>query len=308
MIFVDKFKSLDTMYSLKNDILKIDVNKIGAELCKINGIKNNIDFMWNANPDVWGSYAPNLFPIIGALKEDTYLFENNPYKLPKHGFVRHNKHIELYEQTENSLIFKLSHNENSLKVYPFKFEFYIAFKLTDNIIEVSHTVKNIDNKPIYFSVGGHPAFKCPVFENESYDDYSLEFEHIEDSKTHLINMNNGLISSKTKHVFENTKVLSLKHDLFNDDALIFKDLKSKKVTLKSALNGDILSVRYDDFPYLGIWAKPNGNYICIEPWLGIADSEDTNQNFTEKEGILRLGAGKTFNTSYHIEIHNSHLV
>ena len=308
MIFVDKFKSLDTMYTLKNDILKIDVNKNGAELCKINGIKNNLDFMWNANPDVWGSYAPNLFPIIGALKEDTYLFENKLYKLPKHGFVRHNQQIEFYEQTKNSLIFKLSHNNNSLKVYPFKFEFYIEFKLIDSTIEVCHTVNNIDNKPIYFSVGGHPAFKCPVFENESYDDYSLEFEHIENSKTHLININNGLISSKTKRVFENSKVLPLKHDLFNDDALIFKDLKSKKVTLKSALNGDILSVHYNDFPYLGIWAKPNGNFVCIEPWLGIADSAYTNQNFSEKEGILTLEADKTFKASYHIEIHKSHLV
>ena len=110
------------MYTLKNDILKIAVKKTGAELCKIESIKNNIDFIWNANPDIWGSFAPNLFPIIGALKDDTYFLKNKAYKLPKHGFVRHNRDIILDKQTENCLSFKLTNNASLLKVYPFKFD------------------------------------------------------------------------------------------------------------------------------------------------------------------------------------------
>lgn len=293
------------MFTLQNDKLKISVKKIGAELCKIISIKNKTDFMWNANPDVWGSFAPNLFPIIGALKDNSYIFENTKYKLPKHGFVRHNDAITLYEQTENSLTFNLASNEALLKIYPFKFEFHITYTLIDNCIEVKHTVKNCDDKYIYFSVGGHPAFKCPVYKNENYDDYVLEFEHIENSKTHLINMKNGLISSKTKPMIVNSNTLPLTHDLFNEDALIFKNLKSRKVTLKSALNGEILSVSYQDFNYLGIWAKPNGDYVCIEPWLGIADSENTNQEFITKEGIINLKPNKTFEAAYQIEINET---
>ena len=156
--------------------------------------------MWDANPEVWGSYAPNLFPIIGALKNDSYLFENQLYHLPKHGIIRNNTDINLYEQTANSLTFKLKHNETSLKSYPFKFDFFITYKLVNNSVEVLHTVRNTDNKTMYFSVGGHPAFKCPVFENENYDDYFLEFEYTENCKTHLINMANGLISKKTKPI------------------------------------------------------------------------------------------------------------
>lgn len=296
------------MYTLKSDSLEIAVNKTGAELCKITSIKNHLDFMWHANPDVWGSYAPNLFPIIGALKNDTYIFNNKPYKLPKHGFARHNEAFELNEQTENCLVFKLKYSKDSLKVYPFKFEFLIAFTLTGNSIKIKHTVKNLDSEPLYFSLGGHPAFKCPVFENEAYEDYTLEFEHPENSKTHLINMQNGLISVNTKPVFNNSSTLALTHELFNDDALIFKDLKSKKVTLKSISNGDILSVTYNDFPYLGLWAKPNGDYVCIEPWLGIADNENTNQSLESKEGILKLDASTTFNASYTIEINMAHLL
>ena len=296
------------MFSIQNDKLKIAVQDVGAELCKITSVKHNTDFMWHADPNVWGSFAPNLFPIIGALKNDSYTFEGKTYTLPKHGFVRHNKAITLHKQTKNSLIFKLTSNTDTLKHYPFKFEFYISYTLNNNVLEVKHTIKNTDDKTMYFSVGGHPAFKCPVFENENYEDYALEFEKEENSKRHLINMENGLISSKTEEVFNNPKKIPLTHNLFNADALVFKDTKSRKITLKSAKKGAIISVHFKGFPYLGIWAKPNGNFVCIEPWLGIADSETTNQKLEDKEGILSLASHKTFEAAYSIEIHNTHVV
>lgn len=296
------------MYTLQNTKLKIAVKKTGAELCQITSIQNKTDYMWHADPNIWGSYAPNLFPIIGALKENTYVFENKNYVLPKHGFVRHNKDITIHEQTANSLTFKLVSNEALIKIYPFKFEFFITYTLNENTLDIKHIIKNVDNKTMYFSVGGHPAFKCPVFDNENYDDYFLEFEKAENSKKHVINMSNGLISSKTETVFNNSNRLPLTHNLFNEDALVFKDLKSRKVTLKSSKNGAILSIDYQDFPYLGIWAKPSGNYVCIEPWLGIADSETTNQKLEDKEGILNLASNETFEAAYSIEIHNHHLV
>lgn len=291
------------MHTLKNNLLEITVNTIGAELCRITSVRNGTDYMWNGDPDVWEHFAPNLFPIIGALKNDSYIFEEKTYKLPKHGIVRRNAAVVLHEQTKNSLTFQLSYSEDSLKVYPFKFEFLITYTLIDNILTVLHKVKNLDTKPLYFSVGGHPAFKCPVFEDEFYDDYSLLFEHLETSETHLINTANGLIKNEIKPVLSNTNKLPLTHKMFNDDALIFKDLQSKKITLHSKNHGNILTVNYHDFDYLGIWAKPTGNYVCIEPWLGIADNETTNQEFTTKEGIIKLAVGNTFEANYSIEIH-----
>lgn len=295
------------MYSIANSKIKISVKKTGAELCEISSVKNKTNFMWDANPKIWGSFAPNLFPVIGALKNGGYIYENKIYTLPKHGFIRNNNTVKCIEQTSNSLTFGLRYSDESLKIYPFKFDFTLSYLIKDNVIELVHTIKNLDDKTMYFSLGGHPAFKCPVYDSENYNDYALEFEHPENSKTHLINMTNGLISPKTKTIFNNSAILPLKHDLFNDDALIFKDLKSKKVTLKSKTHGNILSVFYSDFEYLGVWAKPNGDYVCIEPWLGIADNENTNQNIKEKAGILTLEAGKTFKASYSIEIHQRQL-
>lgn len=297
------------MYTLRNDLLQLAVKNTGAELCEISSVKHQTQFMWDANPDVWGGYAPNLFPIIGALKDGEYIYENRKYSLPKHGFIRHNTDVRLHQETDNSLTFIYSSNVYSLKNYPFKFEFYMTYTLVDNQIRVNHTVKNCDVKTIYFSIGGHPAFKCPVYQDEVYEDYILEFDHIENSETHLVNTQTGLIKLETKPVFnDHSDSIPLTHDLFAEDALIFKDLKSKKVTVKSQSRGEVVSVTYNDFPYLGIWAKPEGDYVCIEPWLGIADPEDTDQDFTTKEGIISLESGKTFEAAYTIEIHNSHLV
>lgn len=296
------------MFTLENDILKIAVLKTGAELCQITSKKHDTQFMWHANPDIWGSYAPNLFPVIGALKNNSYILNGTTYNMPKHGIVRNNPNIELHTQETHSLTLKLVYSEASLEIYPFKFEFYITFVIKDNRIRVEHTVLNKDETPLYFSLGGHPAFKCPVFEGEEYNDYFLGFDYDETSKTHLIDMESGLISNQTKPILNQQDTLSLTHDLFNNDALIFKDLKSKKISLNSKAHGKILTVNYTNFNYLGIWAKPNGNFVCIEPWLGIADNINTNQDFKAKEGIVQLLPKTSFKATYSIEIDQKHLV
>lgn len=296
------------MYSLKNDLLHINIKPRGAELCNITSIKNNTEFMWQADPKIWGSHAPNLFPIIGCMKDDNYNYNDKTYKMPKHGFIRHNDDITIKNQTDSSMTFALVSNEELFALYPFLFEFEITYTLSKNTLTINHTVINSDKKPLYFSLGGHPAFNCPLSKDENYTDYYLEFETVENSKSYLINMANGLLTTETKPAFSDGNRINLRPDLFNEDALVFKDLKSRVVSLKHQTKGKILSVNFEDFKQLGIWAKPNAPYVCIEPWLGFADHEKTNQNIETKEGILKLEAGSKFNASYSITIEKSHLV
>ncbi|QXP61934.1 aldose 1-epimerase family protein [Olleya sp. HaHaR_3_96] len=295
------------MFELSNALLKISVKPKGAELCEIASVKNDNQFMWHADPDIWGSHAPNLFPIIGALKNDEYTFEAKTYTLPKHGFIRHSQDIKLVEQTKNSLTFSLMYNDDLLKQFPFKFEFLITYTLVNNTLQINHTVKNLDNQTIYFSIGGHPAFKCPVYKDENYTDYSLVFETDETAQTYVLNMDNGLVTNQTKLAFDTKNSIHLRPNLFTEDALIFKDLQSRQVALVSKTHGEILNMTFKDFNYLGIWAKPNAPYVCIEPWLGIADAENTTQKLIEKEGIIKLPQNETFNASYSIQIHEHHL-
>ncbi|REA59719.1 aldose 1-epimerase family protein [Dyadobacter luteus] len=288
-------------HEIKNGKLSIAVNETGAELCNIKSAATGKEFMWSGDPAIWGSTSPVLFPAIGAVKNGFVKYKGSEYKIPRHGFVRNNTNVELVGQTEESLSFGLTDDEELLKIYPFPFSFQITYKLKGNKIEVSHKITNRGTDVMLFSLGAHPAFKCPINEQEDYEDYYLEFEHPETASTWLL-ASDGLVGTDTKQILDQTNILPLTHSLFDNDALIFKNLKSRKVALKSKNTTESVIVTYQDFNYLGIWAKPNGDFVCIEPWLGIADSANANQQLEDKEGILSLQAGGTFEASYTIEI------
>jgi galactose mutarotase-like enzyme len=288
--------------TLRNHILQIGFQDKGAELCSIISQRTGKEFMWNANPEIWGSYAPVLFPIIGALKDGEFIYENQRYSVPKHGFIRNNENLIFKQVSDNCLEYSLKFDEESLKSYPFEFEFFVRYILVENIITVEHEIVNHSNiEPMFFSVGGHPAFKCPLNEDEKYEDYFLEFEEVENINTWEV-LSSGLINSSTKPLIENSNILQLSKSIFDNDALILKDLRSEKVSLKSKKSTTSITIEYFDFPYLGIWAKPGGQFVCIEPWLGISDSHSTNKDFTKKEGIIRLESNSNFIASYRISI------
>ena len=290
------------MQTVIGKLLKFSVQDKGAELCSIISQRTGTEFMWGANTDVWGSFAPILFPIIGTLKEGEFLYEGKSYSLPKHGFIRNNESLKVNQVSDNCLEYSLKFDDESLKFYPFEFEFIVRFVLVGNSITIEHKVVNHSkDKPLFFSVGGHPAFKCPLYDGETYEDYFIEFEEVENVSTWEV-LPNGLINSTTKLLIQNSNVLPLTRTLFENDALILKDLKSKRVSLKSKKSSTSISIEYTDFNYLGIWAKPGGQFVCIEPWLGISDSNTTDKDFTKKEGIIRLEANTDFKASYSIKI------
>lgn len=289
------------MIIIESDLLRVAINQVGAELSQLHSKTSGKEYLWDANPAVWASHAPVLFPTIGALKNNTYFYEGKSYQLPKHGFIRNNAAVEVVGQESNSVTLRLSTSETTLAVYPFEFKFLITYSVEGNKLTVAHQVVNTGTTSLLFSLGAHPGFKCPINEGESYEDYFLEFEQKETAETWEL-AGDGLVSNTTIPVLTDTKTLPLHSHIFDKDALIFKNLKSRKVTLRSKKSSQSVAVDYPDFNYLGIWAKPGASFVCIEPWLGIADSFDTNQDFASKEGILRLEAGKNFQASYSVII------
>ena len=288
-------------YTIKNKNFQVTIKKEGAELCSFKSLKSNIEYIWKGDPDIWGEHAPNLFPIVGNLKGGTFIFEGKEYPCPQHGIIRYNKNISLINKTENSLTFGLKFSEESLKEYPFKFEFQIKFILESNKLIVKHKVYNHGDDVMFFSLGGHPGFTCPIHKDENYDDYYLEFEKPETVESWRV-LDKGMIGKETFPAFDEPTKINLHPKIFVNDALVFKNLNSSKVSLKSKKSSQVISVEFDDFPILGIWAKPNAPYVCIEPWLGIGDSFDSDKDFKAKEGILKLEAKKDFVASYNIII------
>lgn len=288
------------MQTLKNNQLTVKINPKGAELTSIFNHENQTEYLWNADPKFWGKSSPVLFPIVGALKNNVYRFEGQQYTLPRHGFARDREFI-VEKSKENSVIFLLTHDENSLKIYPFKFEFRLIYSLENNTMNVTYSVKNIGENKMYFSVGGHPAFALPLAENTTYDDYYLEFNKTETFKRWGLTTE-GLINTQPFDFLKDTSQLNLTKKLFYDDAIVFKNIESTSVILKSKKTNRQLKFDFGGFPYVGIWAAKDANFVCIEPWCGIADSANHNQELTEKEGINCLDMGDIFEKTWRITL------
>ncbi|REG94286.1 aldose 1-epimerase family protein [Algoriphagus antarcticus] len=287
--------------TLQSAELTVEINPIGMELSSIKSKSTGLEYIWQGDPAVWNSQAPVLFPIIGALKNGYSLINGNKYEMPKHGLVRNSHKPRLIEQTDTSLTFRLTWDEESLKNYPFKFQLDMIFTLVGKTLTIEHHVSNLSEETMLYSLGGHPAFNCPLRDGEVYEDYLLEFAQKETDSTWIVE-DTGLIGLNQRLMLDNTAILPLHTHLFDNDALIFKQLKSREVTFKHKDRGAILSVNFEDFDYLGIWAKPGAPFVCIEPWLGIGDSSDSNHHFEEKDGILKLEAKESEAKKYSITI------
>jgi galactose mutarotase-like enzyme len=285
---------------LENDKILIKADSLGAELKKLVLKKNNKNYLWHGDSKYWGRSAPVLFPFVGRLKDDKYTYNNQEYKMTQHGFAR-DKEFELIDQGENHLIFSLTEDKASLKKYPFKFRLEIKYEIKGNSLAVSYKVRNCDQKKMFFSIGAHPAFYWPLNKNENKEDYYLEFNKTETASRYLLE--SGLLNNKKEKLMEKSKKLDLKADTFKDDALVFKDIKSEKIILKSRKTEAKVEMEFEGFPYLGIWSQSAAApFICLEPWHGIADSVDSSGKLEEKEGIMSLEAGNNFESTYVIKI------
>jgi galactose mutarotase-like enzyme len=203
--------------------------------------------------------------------------------------------FELIEKSENSAKFSLTSSENSRKVYPFDFELQICYSLEENKLNIDYKVINKNDSIMPFSIGAHPAFALP----KPFESYALLFEHNEILTSY--ELENDLLSDHFSTIEMIDNQVPLNYSLFEKDALIFKKLQSKSITLLENQN-PLLCVRFDDFPNLGIWTKSNAPFLCIEPWLGYSDTVHSSGNILEKEAIQLLEAKKSLECNFNIEI------
>ena len=287
------------MIQLQNDRLQIDIDPKGAELKRIFHKTHEMDYMWDADPGYWAKTSPVLFPIVGALKDGIYYYKGRKYSLPRHGFARE-KTFTLTEQHSESAVFSIESDADTLAVYPFHFTFSIRYTLEGEMLSVEYRVRNTQREDMFFSVGGHPAFKIPLVPGTSYEDYSLIFEKEETAGRWPISKD-GLIEKSSEPLLQNTNGLPLNKELFSKDALVFKDLKSRSVQLASGKTPHGLRFNFPGFPYLGLWAAPGADFLCIEPWCGIADSVDASQQLQDKEGIQQLPPEAEFKVAWQVQ-------
>ena len=279
--------------TISNSTLKASINHSGAELFSLKDNLNK-EYIWEGNPEFWGKHSPILFPIVGTLKNNTYTINEIEYQLPRHGFAR-DMEFQLITKTENSVTFSLHYNEKTLKKYPFEFELQLIYTLKESTLDIEYKVINKGENKMPFSIGAHPAIALP----DNFENYAFEFDKVEILKYYLLE--NDLISNQTKILETTDNVVPLNYKLFQNDALIFKTLESKSLSILKN-SKPYIKVDFEDFPSLGIWTKDKAPFICIEPWLGYSDTADNSGNLFEKEGILILDAKQTFHSKFSIQI------
>lgn len=286
------------IHKISNGILDVQVKTKGAELAGLYNRHTGLEYMWNGDPAFWSKQSPVLFPIVGTLRQNTYYLNGQAYHLGRHGFARDSEFI-LRESDSQSLVFSLESDATTLEKYPFPFRFDIIYTLQEATLHVSYHVYNTGSIPMYFSVGGHPAFRVPVVAGTVFEDYELFFDKVENSGRWLISAD-GLIETKSVPLLQHTQVLPLTKPLFANDALVFKDSRSSVITLRSSKTSHGLHFDRQGFPYLGIWSSPGADFVCIEPWCGIADPVNSTQQLPEKEGIEMLTSGQTFERTWSV--------
>ena len=268
-------------YTVSNERMQITADTLGGELISV--ICDGKERMWQTETGVWKGHAPLLFPVCGHCD---MIVDGKEYPISAHGFAK-KAEFALKEQGKDYLIFSLQANEKTKEMYPFDFVLEMKYSIADNVLTVSHTVKNMGEGDCYFSLGGHESYAL----DKPLSKYELVFEK-EEELIHLYHNPKGYLSGGKRKFYKGRKFILPQSFLINSKTLIFSGLKSRKVQLKERGGKPLANITFDGFDKLLLWHCPGGAYICIEPWLNLPDTLGEKKEFSKKEGVVKLQAGE----------------
>ncbi len=288
------------IYSIENDFAKASINSFGAELNKYYNKDTGVSYLWSGDSKHWGKFAPVLFPVIGKVYKDKIKVNGVDYLITKHGFAR-DMEFTLKSKKEDSIELLISSNAHTRSMYPFDFEFIVKYELKEAKLITSFITKNTGDENMYFSVGGHPAFACPVNSVGDYSDFYLSFSQEEDADNVLLVPSTGFRSGEVQKSYLKGNKIPLTKTLFLNDALVFFGLKSQQITIRSDKYPHRLEFSFDGFPQFGIWAPVGAPFVCLEPWQGVCDEEGYEGEFKDRLGVLELAPNHIHLCTYSIE-------
>ena len=289
------------IYTIKSGDLAALITSRGAELQSLKDCRTGREYMWRADPAFWKRTSPVLFPVVGKYRNEESRYNGRVYSLPQHGFARDMK-FERIRVSQTEIWFGLDSNEETMRVFPFPFRLEIGYRLEERTVHVFWRVKNKGKETMYFSIGGHPAFCCPMEEGEKQSDYYLAFDAEKEIVSRMLG-EGGLASERlVPYALENGR-MPITADLFDHDALVFENHQAHRVSLCRPDGQPYVTVRFSA-PVFGVWSVPHkaAPFVCIEPWYGRCDRENFTGSLQEREWGNALGAGDVFEAEYTIEI------
>ncbi len=291
------------MYILKNALLEIAINAVGAELKSVKHQQYDIEYMWQANPQFWGRTSPVLFPIVGKLSNNMTQINGQEYQLSQHGFAR-DCTFECVAQTDDKISFRLMANQQTKSKYPFDFELFISYILDHDRLTVNWQVINPNTEILPFSIGAHPAFSTQLQHGDVFEDYDIIFDQRKNYYTWPFNAAMQLVNQGKSFKQTSVQKFPLDYADFFDDALVFPEQQLQQITLKNRQHGHGVSVEFVSFPEVALWTADAKNkrspFVCIEPWFGHADLANGSPEFINKRGVIQLASQERFEAEYQI--------
>ena len=286
---------------IENAQIRATINEHGAELASLVLKKTGADYMWSADAKYWGRRSPVLFPIEGRLKDDQYTWQGKTYYMSQHGFAR-DCDFTVIKQTADFVSFELKADAKTKEKYPFDFILHLNYSLVADRLELEYEVINPSQSPLHFALGAHPAFRVPLTAETSYEDYYLEI--LPQQARKIIPLSGGLTDPKNAYLTKGDR-LNITHETFKDDAVIY-DLNQEPTSfvLKNTKNEHGLILHAQDAKFTGIWScyPAKGQFVCIEPWWGLADTVQASGKLEEKFANNVLAGNETFTTKFSVQL------
>lgn len=285
--------------TLQNECLTVDIEDLGAQLASVRN-HHGTEYLWQGDADIWARRAPILFPILGRLKDNTYLLDGVAHKIGQHGFAR-DCIFELVEHSDTQAVFRLTDNAETRRLYPFSFSLTITYTLEGNRLTKNHRVKNRSEQVMYYELGVHDGFRAPLEENETMAQYAIRLPGLDDAITPYGMDEQAMVTPKGESIPLENGRLSLTPATYNLDTVILDQPPKARAVLVDGQDRPRVTVDFPQFPYLGIWTqdKPfDTNYVCIEPWSTLPDATFVGRELKEKAGIRSLQPGQAEELSY----------
>ncbi len=286
---------------LENEFLCVEIAEMGAEVTRIYDKTEDNEILWEGNPVYWKRHSPVLFPNVGKTYKNRVLINGTQYPTSQHGFARDNV-FTCIEAANEKASFMLRSSEETKEVYPFDFELHINYKLNKKELTVEWQVKNCGDETMYFTIGGHPAFRFAKPE-ETKADYVLKIPGKEKIEYVLIDISCGCANVDKVHTLQlSEETYPLSDEMFANDALVVDNGQIEEAWLCHKDGTPYVGVRSEGFPNYGIWSVEGAPFVCLEPWMGRCDNAGFNAELSEKPNVNKVEAGEKFIKDYTIVV------
>lgn len=289
-------------YTIQNEYLTAEVDSFGAEIKSLKRNEDGREYMWHGDEKYWGRTSPVLFPFVGAVRDKKYRFGGKEYTMGQHGFAR-DMEFALVSQKDDEIVFMLESDETTMAKYPFCFQLRIGYRLEKSSVKVSWQVKNPGQDRMYFSIGAHPAFLCPVNGEEDKSGYGLRFGGLDRELHHHGNTPDGMAVMEDEVLALEDGVVRFTQGFFDKCTYMAEGKQTGEVSLVDREGKDYVTVRFDA-PLFAVWS-PEGKdapFVCIEPWYGRCDAVGFEGELPDRDYENVLEAGGVFEAEYEIQV------